>query len=479
MQIPLKGRKKEDIFQDLKLRKSQDFNWHNGRAFASVYDAGEEARNVIYDAYTMFLTDNLVDPTLFPSLRDMENEVVSMCANLLQGDENVSGTLTSGGTESCMLAVKTAKFYAKKKNPNIQPEVILPYTVHFAFLKACEYFDVKPIIIPVKDDYKVDVDAIEKAINTNTVLIVGSAPSYAYGAVDPIEEIGQVAKKHNVLFHVDGCIGGFVMAFNRKAGIPTPKYDFSVEGVTSISMDLHKYAYAAKGCSTLLFKNSEIRKSQFFISTSWTGYNAINSTLLSTKPGGPIAGAWTALNYFGEDGYLKISQDTMLATQKLLDGVKDIEGFYILGNPQTPLVSFANNKYDVFQIADELKAKGWFLSAQLSSNAAPPNLHLTVMMAHRGVENEFLSDLKEAVEKVKKGYKLRKIKDDATVALVKQLMKNISPETLAKITEKLGISGGNAPDQLALVSRLLDELPKEKTEPLLLDFMSDFYSLKN
>lgn len=478
MQIPLKGRSKDDIFNELKQRKSQDFDWHNGRAFASIYDAGEEARDAIYSAYTMFLTDNLVDPTLFPSLKDMENEVVSMCANLLQGDENISGTLTSGGTESCMLAVKTAKFYAKKKNPNIQAEVILPYTIHFAFLKACEYFDVKPVIIPVKEDFRADVEAVERAINANTVLIVGSAPSYAYGAVDPIEEMGQIAKKHNLLFHVDGCIGAFVMAFNRKAGIPTPKYDFSVEGVTSISMDLHKYGYAAKGCSTLLFKNSEIRKSQFFVSTNWTGYNAINSTLLSTKPGGPIAGAWTALNYFGEDGYIQISKDTMLATEKFLNGVQEIEGFYVLGSPKTPLISFANSKYDIFQIADELKAKGWFLSAQLSSDVAPPNIHLTVTMAQRGKENEFLSDLKDAVEKVKKGYKLRKIKDDATVAVVKKLMNNISAETLEKITDKLGIKGGDTPEKLALVSRLLDELPKEKTEPLLLDFMSDFYSLK-
>lgn len=478
MKIPQQGKTKESIFKELQERKKIDFDWKNGRIFASIYDAGDEARDVIYGAYQMFLTENLVDPTLFPSLRDMENEVVSMCADLLRGDEETAGTLTSGGTESCMLAVKTAKFYAKKKNPEIKPEIIVPYTIHFAFLKACEYFDVKPVVIPVDKDYKADLRAVEAAINANTVLIVGSAPSYAYGAIDPIEEMGQIALKHKVLFHVDGCIGAFVLSFNRKAGFDVPPFDFSVPGVTSISMDLHKYGYAAKGCSVLLHKNKEIRKSQFFISTDWTGYNAINTTILSTKPGGPVAGAWTALHYYGEDGYIKISQDTMLSTEKFIEGIESIEGFYILGKPLTPLVAFAHEKYDVFQIADELKSLGWFVTSQLSSDCAPANLHLTVTMAHRGVEDEFIADLKKAVETVKKGYRLRKLKDDATTAIVKKLVSNMSPETLGKVSEKLGISGGDTPDKLALISRLLDELPNDVTQPMLVDFMSDFYSLK-
>jgi sphinganine-1-phosphate aldolase len=478
MKIPAKGSSQEVIFKALAQKKDADFKWKKGRIFTSIYDAGEEAQEVIYDAYKMFLSENVVDPTLFPSLRDMENEVVSMCADLLRGDNKTSGNLTSGGTESCLLAVKTAKFYAKKKNPNIQAEVILPYTIHFAFLKACEYFEVKPVMVPVTGDFKADIGAIERAINPNTVLIVASAPSYAYGAIDPIAEIGQIALKYNKLFHVDGCIGAFVLSFNRKAGFSLPDFDFSVPGVTSISMDLHKYAYAAKGCSVLLFKDAEIRKSQYFISTSWTGYNAINPTILSTKPGGPIAGAWTALHYYGEEGYLKISEDTMLATKNIIKGIQEIDGFYILGEPLTPLIAFAHKKLDVFQIADELKAKGWMVTSQLSSDVAPPNLHLTITMAHRGVENEFLTALKEAVESVKKGYTLRKLKDDATTAVIKKMVTNISPETLNMLSEKLGFSGGDTPDKLALISRLLDELPKNVTEPMLLDFISDFYTLK-
>lgn len=477
MNIPNKGRDKEAIFQDLKARKDKDFKWKDGRIFASIYDAGEEAQEVIYDAYKMFLTENVVDPTLFPSLRDMENEVVSMSANLLNGDSSTVGNLTSGGTESCLLAVKTAKFHAKKHKPNIKPEIIVPYTIHFAFLKACEYFDVKAVIVPVTDDYRANVQAIEDAINENTVLIAASAPSYAYGVVDPIEEIGQIALKHKILFHVDGCIGAFVLSFNKKAGHHVPNFDFSVPGVTSISMDLHKYGYAAKGCSVLLFKQAEVRKSQYFVSTDWTGYNAINPTILSTKPGGPIAGAWTAFNYFGEDGYTQISKDTMESTYKFIDGIKAIDGFYVLGNPITPLFAFAHKKYDVFQIADEMKARGWFITSQLSSDVAPPNLHLTVTIAHKGVEDAFLKDLEESLAKVKKGYTLRKLKDDATAAIVKKLVKNMSPSTLAKATETLGINGGDTPEKLALISRLLDELPNEVTQPLLLDFMSDFYTL--
>ncbi|MFT4969307.1 MAG: sphinganine-1-phosphate aldolase [Chitinophagales bacterium] len=479
MKIPQKGKSKEVLLSELKERKKIDFDWKNGRIFASIYDAGEEARSVIYEAYQMFLTENLVDPTLFPSLRDMENEVVSMCADLLQGDENTVGTLTSGGTESCLLAVKTAKFHARKQNPDIKAEIIVPYTIHFAFLKACEYFDVKAVVVPVTSDYKADLDAIENAINANTVLIVGSAPSYAYGAIDPIEEMGHIALKHNILFHVDGCIGAFVLAFNRKAGYSLPPFDFSVPGVTSISMDLHKYGYAAKGCSVLLHRTHEVRKSQFFVSTDWTGYNAINTTILSTKPGGPVAGAWTAFNYFGQEGYIKISQDTMLSTEKFIEGIMSIEGFYMLGKPITPLVAFAHEKYDVFQIADEMKSLGWFLTSQLSSDVAPANLHLTVTMAHKGVEDDFLRDLATAVENVKKGFRLRKLKDDATTTIVKKLVSNMSAETLGKVSEKLGISGGETPKKLALISRLLDELPNDVTQPMLLDFMSDFYTLKD
>jgi glutamate/tyrosine decarboxylase-like PLP-dependent enzyme len=477
MKIPAQGRKKEDIYQELNKRKEADFDYKKGRIFTSIYDAGEEAQAVIYDAYKMFLTENVVDPTLFPSLRNMENEVVSMCADLLNGDKQTSGNLTSGGTESCLLAVKTAKFHARKANPNIKAEIIIPYTIHFAFLKACEYFDVKAVVTPVTGDYKADVKAIEDAITANTVLIVASAPSYAYGSVDPIEEIGQIALKHKILFHVDGCIGAFIMAFNNKAGYQMPPFDFSVPGVTSISMDLHKYGYAAKGCSVLLHKNSEIRKSQYFISTDWTGYNAINPTILSTKPGGPIAGAWTAFQYFGEDGYIKIAKDTMLATEKIIAGIKAIDGFYILGDPLTPIVAFGHKKYDVFQIADELKIKGWFVTSQLSSKAAPANLHITVTIAHSGVEIEFLQALQEALDAVKKGYTFKKIKDDATTAVIKKLVSNMSPDTLAKISDKLGFSGGETPEKLALVSRLLDELPNEVTQPMLLDFMSDFYTL--
>ena len=479
MKIPELGKDKSTLFNELLKRKEADFKWKNGRIFASIYDAGDENRKIIYEAYQMFLTENLVDPTLFPSLRDMENEVVSMCAHLLNGDEKTSGTLTSGGTESILLAVKTAKFYAKKKNPNIKPELIVPYTIHFAFYKACEYFDVTPIVIPVGKDYLPNPKDIEAAINENTIMIAATTPSYAYGAIDPIEEIGAIALKHDVLFHVDGCIGAFIMAYAHKIGYKMPAFDFAVPGVTSISMDLHKYGYAAKGCSVLLHRTAEVRKSQFFISTAWTGYNAINSTLLSTKPGGPVAGAWTAFHHFGDEGYRKIAKDTMEATKKILDGIKSIDGFYILGEPITPLVAFAHEKIDVYQIADELKAAGWFVTSQLSSDVAPANLHLTVTMAHKGVEEEFIEALRSALKKVEKGYTFRKLKDDATTAVVKKVVQNMNADTLAMLSEKLGISGGSTPDKLALISRLLDELPDETTQPLLLDFISDFYTLED
>ena len=476
--LPEKGISKEVIFAQLKQKKEQDFDWKSGRIFCSVYPAGEEIEAIAKEAYMMFLTENPVDPTLFPSLRDMETEVVAMCSEVLQGGENAVGTLTTGGKESILLAVKTAKNRAKALNPSqTEFEIIIPYSIHSAFFKACDYFEVTPIVIPLTTDFKADAKAIENAITENTILIAASAPSYVFGVVDPVREIGEIALKNNLLFHIDACIGGVVLGFNRLAGLENvPEFDFSIPGVTSISMDLHKYGYTAKGCSVLMHKDKTYRKYQYYACSEWTGYTLVNTTMLSTKTGGPVAAAWAVMNFLGKEGYCDISRRTMKTTQRFIDGINAIEGLEVVGKPESSLFSFTTtigNPYDLF---DELNEKGWFVQFQLSNDYCPANLHLTVSKIHEGLVEDFLIDLKACHEKVQKKGLVKKATEKVTIETVKKLANNLSPANFEKLGKMLGFANGAVPDKLAMINRIMDILPPDTVKNTLIDYMNDFYS---
>ena len=479
--LPKKGMSKEEIFHQLHQKKQQDFDWESGRIFCSVYPAGEEIESVAKEAYMMFLTENPVDPTLFPSLRDMETEVVAMCSEVLQGDYNTVGTLTTGGTESILLAIKTAKNRAKALSPNqTEFEIILPYSIHSAFFKACDYFEVKSIVVPLTDDYKADVKAIEKAITPNTILIAASAPSYVFGVVDPIKEIGQLALDNNILLHVDACIGGVVLGFNRLAEIENvQEFDFSIPGVTSISMDLHKYGYTAKGCSVLMHKDKTYRKYQYYACSEWTGYTLVNPTMLSTKTGGPVAAAWAVMNFLGKEGYCDISKITMKTTKRFIDGINAIEGLEVVGEPESSLFSFTTTKGNPYDLFDELNEKGWFVQFQLSNKYCPANLHLTVSKIHEGLVDNFLTDLKECHEKVLNKGMLKKAKEKVTIETVKKLANNLSPENFEKLGKMLGFSNGTVPDKLSLINQIMDVLPPDTVRNTLIEYMNDFYIYRN
>lgn len=477
MKFPEKGLSKEEVLNKIKAKKSNDFDWKSGKIFCSVYDGGEEAQEVVKEAYSYYLSENPVDPTLFPSLRDMETEVVAMSSEILRGGDEAVGALTSGGTESILLAIKTAKNRAKALKPHIrQPEVILPYTVHSAFFKACDYFDCKPVITKLTGDYRADAKAIEEAITENTILITASAPSYVFGVVDPIEEIGKIAEKNQIPFHVDACIGGIVLSFARLGGENVPNFDFSVPGVTSISMDWHKYGYAAKGCSVLIHKNKDYRKYQFFVCTEWSGYTLVNSTILSTKSGGPIAGCWAAIHYFGKEGYINLAKQQLDTTRKFVEGINKIEGLYVMGSPDSSLLSFTSDKLSIYDLMDEMVDRGWHLQFQLSNEYSKANLHLTVMRPHAELVEQLLSDLQEAVNVVNKKGFLKKAGTKATVKTVATLAKNMSPENFEKLGKMLGFSNGKVPDKLALVNEIMDTLPEDTVKNTLLEYFNDFYT---
>lgn len=393
--LPLSGIPRTELLQSLKETKQRDADWKQGRMWGLVYYAGEEHTELLNEAYRMFFSENALGITAFPSLKKLESEVVSMLSLLLGGDPDTKGTMTSGGTESILLAVKTYRdLYRTLKPAIIRPEMILSCTAHPAFLKAAQYFDLNPVIVPVDADYRVDLQAVRNACNSSTILIVGSAPTFSHGVVDPVPELGEIALEHGTGLHVDACLGGFMLPFLRKLGYETPSFDFSVPGVTSISADLHKYAYSAKGASAVLYRNSDIRRHQFFVSTQWTGGLYLSPTMLGTRSGGNIAASWAALMSLGEEGYLEFSRKTIEGAERLFRGITELPGMEIVGKPAMTVFAFTSNSGNIFSIASRMEQRGWRLHRQNN----PPSIHLVVTLNHLSIIDQFLEDLKSSVQ---------------------------------------------------------------------------------
>jgi sphinganine-1-phosphate aldolase len=396
--IPEKGLAKEDLFQIMRQTQEADANWKEGRTWSLVYYGGKNIDEVIQEAYQMFFHCNGLNPIAFKSLNKFETEVVAMAASLLGGGDDTAGSMTSGGSESIFMAVKTARDYARFKKPEISsPEMILPVSVHPAFEKAAHFLNIKPRRIPLGGDFRADVAAVKEAITENTILLVGSAPAYPHGVIDPITDLADLAWENQIWFHVDACLGGFLLPFLKELGHPIPPFDFQVEGVSSISADLHKYGFAAKGASVILYRDRELRRHQFFVYPDWPGGLFASSTATGTRPGGSIAAAWAIMNYLGKEGYLELARKIMDITKALQKGIASIPELYILGNPEMSVFAFAAEELDVYALADAMDARGWHLDRQQK----PPCLHLMVTPAHAGIVDVFLKDLRDSVEDVK------------------------------------------------------------------------------
>ncbi|MFN7134977.1 MAG: pyridoxal phosphate-dependent decarboxylase family protein, partial [Myxococcales bacterium] len=363
-----------------------------------VYYAGEELSQLQAEAYTAFMSENGLSPIAFPSLRRFEAEVLHMAYELFNHPE-AAGTMTSGGSESVLMAVKTARDHARATRNVTRPELVIPVTAHPAFEKAAHYFGLEPVRIPLADDFRVDVKKLKDAINENTALVVGSAPAYPHGIIDPIEEIAAAAQEKGVLCHVDACLGGFLLPFARRLGVAIPEFDFRVPGVTSISADLHKYGYAAKGASVVLYRNKELRRHQFFTYGNWPGGLYGSPSMTGTRPGGAIAAAWAVMKHLGEEGYLRLAGITLDTSKKLREGIAAIPGLRLLGSPNLSVFAFDSAEIDVYALGDAMEARGWKLDRQ----QLPPCLHMMVTPAHERIVEPFLSDLRACTESLKRG----------------------------------------------------------------------------
>jgi glutamate/tyrosine decarboxylase-like PLP-dependent enzyme len=398
MNFPEKGISKDEVFRRMEEYKAGDGKWKEGRIFSLVYYAGEDITSLTEKAYSQFFHTNALNPFVFNSLKRFETEVISMTADLFHGDTETVGSLTSGGSESLLMAIKTYRDEARQLKPQItEPEIILPITAHASLEKAAHYFGIKVIHVPTDENFQVDVNAVEAAITKNTILLLGSAPQYPQGIIDPIEALGALALKHGLRLHVDSCLGGFTLPFLKEAGVDIPPFDFAVPGVTSLSADLHKYAFAAKGVSVLLYKNKDIRRFQYFAYADWPGGIFLSPSATGTRPGGAIASAWAVLNYVGKAGYVKIHRQIKDITVKFLDGIRSIPELYILGDPKAGVFAFGSKTLNVHALADILEHSGWVIDQQ--SN--PDCLHFMITPAHENSVLPFLADLKAAIAALK------------------------------------------------------------------------------
>ncbi len=457
--LPTRGHPADEVLAALRGLREDDANWADGRVWSLVFHAGDELTDLLKEAYGTFFAENALNPSAFPSLRRLETEVVAMTAALLGGDEAVVGNMTTGGTESILMAVKTARDWARARKPRIDsPEMVLPSTAHPAFEKAAHYFGVVPVHVPVGKDFRANVAATRRAVTRSTALVVGSAPSYPQGVVDPIEELAELAASRGLLCHVDACVGGFMLPFVRDLGRPVPPFDFAVPGVTSISVDLHKYGYAAKGASVVLYRDAALRRHQYFAFTDWPGGIYVSPSMTGTRSGGAIAAAWAALQHLGREGYLEIAREVIDTVDRLRAGIDAIPGLEVLGEPDMSVMAIGSSTLDVYEVGDNMTARGWHLDRQ----QFPPSLHLTVNRAHTGSAEAFLADLRDAA-RVEPKAPLDRVLERGRSLLLGAAVRVLPAKVVSKATEiasaAFGLGGGELPDRTAAMYGLMTSLP--------------------
>jgi glutamate/tyrosine decarboxylase-like PLP-dependent enzyme len=390
------GRAADDVIAELGAKRSGDVAWAQGRTFSLVYDGGPAVHDVAERAAAMFLHENALNTGAFPSLAQIQSEVVRWTADLLHGPAGVAGFLTSGGTESIQCAVLAARERGRAERGIVEPEIVLAESAHAAFHKSAHLFGMRTVTTPVAADWTADVDAMAAAVGPDTALVVGSAPQYPQGVVDPIPAIAELAASVGANCHVDACMGGFVLPFAERLGRDVTPWDFRVEGVHSISADVHKLGYAPKGVSVILHATKELRRYQTFVFDGWLGGLYASPNLQGTRSGAPMAAAWAVMRHLGVDGYVELTARALDASDRLRAGVRAIDGIRALGDGTLHVVAIAADDsalVDVFAVGDLLRQRGWYLDRQ----GPPDSLHATVSQANAATIGTFLADLGLAV----------------------------------------------------------------------------------
>ncbi|KAI2808642.1 Sphingosine-1-phosphate lyase 1 [Blomia tropicalis] len=398
LELQRKGLNEGDILKKLKTYQDlSNVQWRNGRVSGAVYsNLTQEISSIVQNVYNETAYTNPLHPDCFPGINKMEAEIIRMVINLFSGNDDCCGAVTSGGTESIVLAIKAYRDYAYHTKGITKPELVAPATAHAAFPKACQYFCIKFVPTPVDPvTYKADINAMRKAINRNTILIVGSACNFPHGLIDDIQAIAKLGLKYNVPVHVDSCLGGFLVPFVKEAGFSIPPVDFSVDGVTSISCDTHKYGYAPKGSSVIMYSDKEYRRHQFSVITDWPGGIYASPTIAGSRAGASIATCWATLLHYGVDGYVDATRKILKVQRYLKAEISKIDGIFIVGDPLLSVIAIGSKMFNVFRLSDMLSKKGWNLNPLQFPSAF--HICLTLMHVQDGVADAFLDDLKQSV----------------------------------------------------------------------------------
>ncbi len=389
MSLPERGIGREALLALMKERKAKDANWRAARTFSLVYPAGDDVDEILHDAANLYLHENALNPLRFPSLREMEVEVVGDTAELLHAPAGAGGCMTSGGTESIVMAVYAARERAKAERGVAEPNLVAPRSAHPAFAKAAKYLGLEHRQVPLGADLRADLAAAERLVDDHTALVVGSAPNYPFGTVDPIPELAALAARRGISLHVDGCLGGFLLPFWERLGEPVPPFDFRVDGVATMSADVHKYGYCVKGASVLVHRDEEhLKQYQRFLYSDWPGGLYFSQALAGTRAAAPIAAAWAVTRRLGVEGYLALARRVREATRKIQAGIAST-GMRVIGAPVMSVFAFTSDAADPFAIADRLEERGWCVDRQ----KGPDALHVMLSPRHADVADEFVADL--------------------------------------------------------------------------------------
>ncbi|XP_044515031.1 sphingosine-1-phosphate lyase 1 [Gracilinanus agilis] len=404
--LPSEGLSTADILEKLKdYRSLENSHWEDGRVSGAVYSGDEKLTQLLVKVYGDFAWSNPLHPDVFPGIRKMEAEVVRIVCNLFNGGPDSCGCVTSGGTESILMACKAYRDLAYEKGIKV-PEIVAPVSAHAAFEKAAHYFGMQLIRIPLKKNMEVDVKAMRRAISSNTAMLVCSTPQFPHGVMDPVPEVAKLALRYKVPLHVDACLGGFLIVFMQKAGYPLDLlFDFRVNGVTSISADTHKYGYAPKGSSVLMYKNKEYRRYQFFVSSDWPGGIYASPSMSGSRPGGIVAACWATLMHMGLSGYVEATKSIIRTARFLKSELEKIKGIFVFGNPQLSVIALGSRDFDIFRLSNLMTAKGW----NLNILQFPSSIHICITLLHTRpkVSMQFLKDVRESVTQIMKNPKAR------------------------------------------------------------------------
>ncbi|XP_063237061.1 sphingosine-1-phosphate lyase [Bacillus rossius redtenbacheri] len=392
--LPEQGKTHREIVDMVKLYLGfGDYRWQDGYVSGAVYYFDEGLIRLLTDVYGLASYTNPLHPDIFPGVCKMEAEVVRMTAELFHGGPASCGTMTTGGTESILMACKAYRDYAREEWGIKHPEIVLPTTAHPAFDKAGLYLGIRITHVPVDPEtYKVDVGAMRRAVSRNTILLVGSTPNFPYGTMDDIEAVAALGLRKRVPVHVDACLGGFVIAFMRRAGYSVPPFDFAVPGVTSISADTHKYGFAPKGSSVILYSEPKYRHHQFCVTTDWPGGVYGSPTVNGSRAGGIIAACWATMISFGLEGYVDTTKKIVETTRYIVKRLSEMDSLFVFGEPATSVIAIGSRAFHIYRLSDALGKRGW----NLNPLQYPPGIHLCVTHMHTapGVAERFVADVR-------------------------------------------------------------------------------------